>query len=94
MVSQAQYWKVEEYEPVNSHLWVEMSPLPTRFNRQIADDVEDNLAEDIRKRTHMYGDRWELGERLAASKDKDCDRQPHQYAFSPTYERGKACMEC
>jgi hypothetical protein len=65
MVSQAQYWKVEEYEPVNSHLWVEMSPLPTRFNRQIADDVEDSFAEDIRKRTHMYGVRWELGERAA-----------------------------
>ena len=53
MVPQAQYWKVEEHEPVNSHLWVEMSPLPKRFNRQIADDVEDNFARNIQKRTHI-----------------------------------------
>jgi hypothetical protein len=39
MFSEAEYWKVEEHEPVNSHLRVEMSPLPTRFNRQNADDV-------------------------------------------------------
>jgi len=24
----------EEYEPINPHLWAEMSPLPTRVNRQ------------------------------------------------------------
>jgi hypothetical protein len=29
--------------------------------------------------------------RLAESKDKDCDRQPHRYVGSLSYERGKAC---
>jgi hypothetical protein len=27
--------RVEEHEPVHSHLRVEMSPLPTRLNRQV-----------------------------------------------------------
>ena len=48
MFSEAEYWKVEEHEPVNSHLWVEMSPLPTRLNRQNADDVAPQV--DVRIR--------------------------------------------
>lgn len=39
MVSMAEYWKVEEHEPVHSHLRVEMSPSPTRLNRRNADDA-------------------------------------------------------
>jgi hypothetical protein len=38
MVSEAEYWKVEEHEPVNPHPRAEMSPSPTRLNRRNADD--------------------------------------------------------
>ena len=100
MVSQAEYWKVEEYEPVYPHLRVEMSPALTRFNKRNADDSPGHIARDYpnvdvyvgrpagsdgknaAKTSHRH--------RLAASKDKDCDRQPHQYVLSPAYERGKA----
>ena len=91
MFSEAEYWKVEEHEPVNSHLRVEMSPLPTRFNRQNADDVERNADTSECERICKAFLRG-LGEsaarprqqhRLAARKDKDCDRQPHQYVLSP-----------
>lgn len=37
MVSEAEYWKVEEHEPVHPHLRVESSPPPTRLNRWNAD---------------------------------------------------------
>jgi hypothetical protein len=37
MVSEAEYWKVEEHEPVHPHLRVEMSPPPTRFIRRNAE---------------------------------------------------------
>ena len=100
MVSQAEYWKVEEHEPVDSHLWVEMSPAPTRFIRRNADDDPGYVA---RENPNVGVHVWRLAgsdgknaaktsrrHRLAASKDKDCDRQPHRYVLSPAYERGKA----
>jgi len=34
MLLQTEYWIDEEYEPINPHLWAEMSPLPTQVNRQ------------------------------------------------------------
>jgi len=34
MLLQTEYWTDEEHEPINPHLWAEMSPLPTRINRQ------------------------------------------------------------
>jgi hypothetical protein len=40
MALEAEYWKVEEHEPVNPRLRVEMSPSPTRFNRRNADGAE------------------------------------------------------
>lgn len=43
MVSQAEYWKVEEHEPVHPHLRVEMSPAPTRFNRRNDDDGSGHI---------------------------------------------------
>jgi hypothetical protein len=46
MVSEAEYWKVEEHEPVHPHLRVEMSPPPTRFNRRNADDDPGHVARD------------------------------------------------
>ena len=45
MVSQAEYWKVEEHEPVHSHLRVEMSPAPTRFIRRNTDDGSGNVCQ-------------------------------------------------
>ena len=104
MVSEAEYWKVEEHEPVHPHLRVEMSPPPTRFNGRNADDVAGHVALEhpntdvyVRRPVGAHGENaarpWDL-HRLAASKGKDCDRQPHQYALSPAYERGKACVEC
>ena len=100
MVSEAEYWKVEEHEPVHSHLWVEMSPPPTRFNRRNADDGPGHVAWEhpnvgvyVGRPAGSHGENaarpWHR-HRLAASKDKDCDRQPHQYVLSPAYERGKA----
>ena len=104
MVSEAEYWKVEEHEPVHPHLRVEMSPAPTRFNRRNADDGPGHVAREhpnagvyVGRPAGSHGENaarpWHR-HRLAASKDKDCDRQPHQYALSPAYERGKACVEC
>ncbi len=100
MVSQAEYWKVEEHEPVHPHLRVEMSPAPTRFNRRNADDSPGYVGWDypnvnvhIGRLTGSDGKnaaKTSRRHRLAASKDKDCDRQPHQYVLSPAYERGKA----
>ena len=86
---QAEYWKVEEHEPIKPRLWVEMSPPPTRLNRWYTNWNESyagtrsqmqtahkwqyagSNGETIARPLHLY--------RLAASKDKDCDRQPHQY---------------
>ncbi len=99
MVSVAEYWKVEEHEPVNPHLWAEMSPLPTRLNRQSVKDVNESVSQrhpnanvHVRRSQGTWRERSQTMKwhRLAGSKDKDCDRQPNQYAFSPTYERGKA----
>ena len=99
MVPEAEYWKVEEHEPVHPHLRAGMSPPPTRLNRRNADDA----AEGVSRRASEYGRTgrtpWGHGEnaarpwhrhQLAESKGKDCDRQPHQYALRPAYERGKA----
>ena len=100
MVSQAEYWKVEEHEPVYPHLRVEMSPALTRFYKRNADDGPGHVA---RSHSNVGVYVWRLTgsdgknaaktsrrHQLAASKDKDCDRQPHQYVLSPAYERGKA----
>lgn len=46
MVSEAEYWKVEEHEPVHSHLTVEMSPPPTRFIRRNAEGVPGQVARE------------------------------------------------
>ncbi len=91
MVSQAEYWKVEEHEPVHPHLRVEMSPAPTRFNRRNVDDSPGYVGWDypnvnvhIGRLTGSDGKnaaKTSRRHRLAASKDKDCDRQPHQYVF-------------
>lgn len=56
MVPVAEYWTVEEYEPVNPRLWAEMSPPPTRFYRRKADGVDGNVAGNTRTRAYMYGD--------------------------------------
>ena len=55
MVLEAEYWKVEEHELVNSHLRVEMSPLPTRLNRQNAEYVEGYVCLKRRLQPQMYG---------------------------------------
>ena len=44
MVPEAEYWKVEEHEPVHPHLRVEMSPPPTRFNRRNGDDGSGHVS--------------------------------------------------
>ena len=84
MVSMAEYWKVEEHEPVHPHLRAEMSPPPTRLNRRNADDAPQHVG---RGHPNAGVNVWRLamghGEnaarpwhrhRLAESKGKDCDR--------------------
>jgi hypothetical protein len=44
MVSEAEYWKVEEHEPVHPYLWAEMSPPPTRLNRRNVDNGPGHVA--------------------------------------------------
>lgn len=89
MRPKAEYWKVEEHEPVNSRLWVEMSPPPTRLDRRDAEmnGSYEGIPFAIVRCTRMLAGRGH-GEnvarpwnphRLAASKDKDCDRRPNQY---------------
>src|SRR6267154_1915975 len=95
-----EYRKVEEHEPVHPRLWAEMSPPPTRFNRRNAEWCRWKCS---RRHSNASVDVWRLARaegrtqpnlrqrhRLAASKGKDCDRQPHRCVGSPTYERGKA----
>ena len=55
MVSEAEYWKVEEHEPVHSHLRAEMSPPPTRLNRRNTDGANGQVSRGTRMRTYMYG---------------------------------------
>lgn len=43
MFSEAEYWKVEEHEPIYPHLRAGMSPPPTRLNRRNVDDVGRNV---------------------------------------------------
>ena len=86
---QAEYWKVEEHEPIKSYLWAEMSPPPTRLNRWYTGWSE--LYVGTRSRMQI-ADEWQFagchGEniarpwrryQLAESNVKDCDRQPNQY---------------
>lgn len=50
----ADYGKVEEHEPINPHLWAEMSPPPTRFSRWESDRADaTRLA--LKPRLQMYG---------------------------------------
>ena len=66
-----------------------MSPSPTRLNRWDAERSEPHVRDQISNDCFigMEADRacgenvarpWDLHQ-LAASKDKDCDRQPNQY---------------
>src|SRR5664279_1991471 len=97
MVPEAEYRKVEEHEPVHPRLWAEMSPPPTRFNRRnaelcrrICSRRHPNASVDVRRLAWAEGrtqPNLRQRHRLAASKGKDCDRQPHRCAGSPTYER-------
>src|ERR1035441_4866579 len=87
MSFQAEHGTVEEHEPVETHLRVEMSPLPTSLNRQDANCrhtyvawFDDTNAEWICTPVgRSHGERVARPRRLrrlAASKEKDCDRQP------------------
>ena len=89
MRPQAEYGKVEEHEPVYPRLWAETSPPPTRFIRwyTVWGGAQIWLWPPIVRLTGRVADKA-LGEcvarprgsyRLAASKGKDCDRQPNPY---------------
>jgi hypothetical protein len=56
MSLQAEHGTVEEHEPIETHLWVETSPLPTRLNRQDAGIGRGNVCAGRRTQDQHIGD--------------------------------------
>jgi hypothetical protein len=100
MVSEAEYWKVEEHEPVHPRLRAEMSPSPTRLNRRKADGADGqlgrrhpnarvNVGRDAGVRGRMQPDPG-IGIDLRNAREKTAIGNLTNTLLSPAYERGKA----
>jgi len=103
MLLKTEYWTDEEHEPINPHLWAEISPLPTRVIRQYDVVFFLQVGERIPilrvKCRHSQMDKRIIAIlrldiiTLQHDKVKDCDWHPPQYVQVQIDKPGKVCLD-